>query len=279
MGVFRYTGRTFARELMLIALAAIWWVPFYFLVVVSLKPSDEVTAHPFGFPADLAFDNYNSAWAGDASVSLGSALVSSLVITVGSVAGLIVIGSLCAYAIARREGRLSTGLYLLFVLGIIVPFQLGIIPVYVALRELNLGGTYPGMIILYIGLMMPLAVFMYTGFIQQLPRDYEEAAFVDGASRVRTFVRVVFPLLGPVTATVAVLASVIIWNDFFVQLIFLSGNTRETLPVVIYSFVGQYVSQWNLIFAAVVVTIAPVLVFYLVAQRQLIRGFSGGIKT
>ena len=279
MGAFRYTGRTFGRELLLIALAAIWWVPFYFLVIVSVKPSDELAAHPFSFPSQLAFENYSSAWAGDGSVTLGSALVSSFVITVGSVIGLIVIGSLCAYAIARREGRLGPGLYLIFVLGIIVPFQLGIIPIYVALRELHLGGTYPGMILLYIGLMMPLAVFMYTGFIQQLPRDYEEAAFIDGASRVRTFGRVVFPLLRPVTATVAVLTSVIIWNDFFVQLIFLSGNPRETLPVVVYSFVGQYVSQWNLIFAAVVVTIAPVLIFYLVAQRQLIRGFSGGIKT
>jgi raffinose/stachyose/melibiose transport system permease protein len=279
MGAFRYTGRTFARELALIGIAAIWWVPFYFLVIVSLKPSDELAAHPFGFPSQLSFENYSSAWAGDGNVTLGSALVSSLVITVGAVIGLILIGSLCAYAIARREGRMRPALYLVFVLGIIVPFQLGIIPVYVALRELRLGGTYPGMIVLYIGLMMPLAVFMYTGFVQQLPRDYEEAAFIDGASRVRTFVRVVFPLLRPVTATVAVLASVIVWNDFFVQLIFLSGNPRETLPVVIYSFVGQYVSQWNLIFAAVVMTIAPVLAFYLVAQRQLIRGFSGGIKT
>ena len=102
---------------------------------------------------------------------------------------------------------------------------------------------------------------------------------MDGASRLRTFARVVFPLLRPVTATVAVLTSVIIWNDFFGQLIFLAGTPRQTLPVIIYSFVGQYASQWNLIFAAVVVSLAPVLAFYLFAQRQLIRGFTGGIKT
>jgi len=126
---------------------------------------------------------------------------------------------------------------------------------------------------------MPLAVFLYTGFIRALPRDYEEAAYMDGASRLRTFIRVVFPLLLPVTATVAVLASVIVWNDFFGQLIFLGGSSRETLPVIVYSFVGQYSSQWNLIFAAVVVTLAPVLAFYVFAQRQLVRGFSGGIKT
>jgi raffinose/stachyose/melibiose transport system permease protein len=279
MGLFRYTSRTFSRELLLILIAAVWWVPFYFLVIVSLKPSSELITHPFSFPQHLEFGNYSSAWAGVAGQTLGSALVSSLIITVGCVIALIAIGSVCAYAIARREGRLGTGLYLLFVLGIIIPFQLGIIPAYVTLRKLGLGGTYPGMILLYTGLMMPLAVFLYTGFVRQLPRDYEEAAYVDGASRLRTFVRVVFPLLRPVTATVAVLTSVIVWNDFFVQLIFLSGSPRQTLPVMIYSFVGQYASQWNLIFAAVVVTIAPVLAFYIFAQRQLIRGFSGGIKT
>jgi raffinose/stachyose/melibiose transport system permease protein len=126
---------------------------------------------------------------------------------------------------------------------------------------------------------MPLTVFLYTGFVRQLPRDYEEAAYIDGASRLRTFLLVVFPLLRPVTATVAVLASVIVWNDFFVQLVFLAGSPRQTLPVMIYSFVGQFTSEWNLIFAAIVVTITPVLAFYLFAQRQLIRGFSGGIKT
>jgi len=112
-----------------------------------------------------------------------------------------------------------------------------------------------------------------------MPRDYEEAAYMDGASRLRTFVRVVFPLLRPATAAVAVLASVVVWNDFFSQLVFLGGSSHQTLPVIIYSFVGEYSSQWNLIFAAVVVTLAPVLAFYLFAQRQLVRGFSGGIKT
>jgi raffinose/stachyose/melibiose transport system permease protein len=279
MGMFRYTFRTFSRELLLIALAALWWVPFYFLVIVSLKPSSELVTDPFGFPHHLAFGNYSAAWSGVAGVTLGSALINSLIITVGSVIALIVIGSACAYAIARREGRLGTGLYLLFLIGIIIPFQLGVIPVYSALRATGLTGTYPGMILLYTGLMMPLAVFLYTGFARAMPRDYEEAAYMDGASRLRTFARVVFPLLRPATATVAVLTSVIIWNDFFGQLIFLAGSPRQTLPVIIYSFVGQYASQWNLIFAAVVVSLAPVLAFYLFAQRQLIRGFSGGIKT
>jgi raffinose/stachyose/melibiose transport system permease protein len=146
------------------------------------------------------------------------------------------------------------------------------------MREIGLVPSYLGIIILNIGLFMPLTVFLYTGFVRVMPRDYEEAAQVDGASMLRTFVRVVFPLLRPVTATVAVLTGVLCWNEFFVPLIFLSGSDYQTLPVAVYSFVGEFVTRFNFIFAAVVIAIAPVLLFYLFAQRQLIRGFSGGIR-
>jgi raffinose/stachyose/melibiose transport system permease protein len=279
MGLFRYTYRTFSRELLFLFVAAVWWIPFYYLVAVSLMPSSQILSDPFGLPHNLSFSNYASAWTGSEQGSLGAALLSSAIITLGSIVALIVIGSICAYAIGRHEGRMGTGIYLLVMLGLVFPSQLGIIPTFVALRALGLGGTYPGMILLYTGTMMPFAVFLYTGFVRQLPREYEEAAYMDGASRPRMFTRVVFPLLRPVTATVAVLTAVFVWNDFFVQLIFFSGSPHATVPVLIYSFVGEYVSQWNFIFAAVVVTIAPVLIFYLFAQRQLIRGFSGGIKT
>ena len=121
---------------------------------------------------------------------------SSLIITVSSVVGLIVLGSLCAYTIARRTGRLSNAVYVLFVLGIILPFQLAIIPLFIAMQHLGLVGNYLGMIVLNIGLLMPLTVFLYTGFIRALPRDYEEAARVDGAGILRTYARVVFRCCG-----------------------------------------------------------------------------------
>jgi raffinose/stachyose/melibiose transport system permease protein len=165
-----------------------------------------------------------------------------------------------------------------FVLGLILPVQLGLIPIFVAMRDLQLIGTYAGMIILYTGLLMPLSVFLYTGFVRALPRDYEEAAQVDGARPLRIFRKIVFPLLRPVTGTVAILCGLIIWNDFFTPLVFLSGTGKATLPVVVYSFVGGLAQQWNIIFAAVALSILPLLAFYVIAQRQLIQGFSGGIK-
>jgi raffinose/stachyose/melibiose transport system permease protein len=272
----RYTKGTFGRELSLLVLALVWWIPFYFLVVVSLKPTDEIFLSPLTFPSHLAFENYPDVWSeGD----MGRALLNSFVLTFGTVITLVALGSVCAYAIARRPGKLGAFLYLLFVLGIILPFQLGLVPTYTVLRELGLVGGYLGMILLYTGIWMPFAVFLYTGFVRALPRDYEEAAQVDGASMLRTFRRVVFPLLRPVTGSVAILTGLIIWNDFFLSLIFLSGTPNTPLPVAVYSFVGEFASRWNFIFAAVAISILPVLVFFLFAQRQLIRGFTGGIKT
>lgn len=278
MGVYRYTWRTFSREIILILVAAFFCLPIYLLAIVSVKSTGETYIEPVNFPNSAHFDNFSSAWSNGGSEGLGNALKSSLIITVSSVLLLILIGSLAAWVLARRQSKLSTLLYILFVLGIILPFQLAILPLYAAMREIGLVGNYLGMIILYTGLLMPLTVFLYTGFMMAIPRDYEEAAQVDGASTMRTFLRVIFPLLRPVTGTVAVLTGVFIWNDFFISLIFLSGSRYETLPVALYSFVGESITQWNLIFAAVVISLGPVLIFYLFAQRQLIRGFAGGIR-
>ena len=230
--------------------AAVWWIPFYLLIVTSFKNVNTFENRPFALPSSLEFDNYKTAWQG-ATVTLGRGLINSLIITVGSVVIVLIVSSVSAYAIGRRSGKAGKALDMLFLLGIILPFQLGIAPMFVALRQLGLAGTYVGMILLYAALLMPLGVFLYVGFIQErAPRRYEEAAAVDGASRARIFVRVVFPLLLPVTGTVAVLAGMFVWNDFFTQLVMLGGSSKETLPVAIYSFVGEFTTQYSVVFAS-----------------------------
>jgi raffinose/stachyose/melibiose transport system permease protein len=274
----RYTRRTVLREVALILVAAVYCVPFYLMIAIALETTEQTYRSPLSFPWPPQFGNFSEAWNTAGQGGLSHAFVSSLIITLSSVAAVIVIGSLCAYTIARRRGRLGGLLYILFVIGIILPFQLAIIPLFVAMRELSLTGTYLGMIVLNIGLLTPLTVFLYVGFIHALPRDYEEASRVDGAGILRTYARVVFPLLWPITATVAVLVGIAVWNEFFIALIFLSGSRYETLPVALYSFIGDYAARWNLIFAGLAITIAPIFIFYLFAQRHLIRGFSAGVK-
>src|SRR4029453_18946365 len=126
--------------------------------------------------------------------------------------------------------------------------------------------------------MMPPAVFLYAGFFRALPRDFEEAAAIDGAGPGRVFARIVLPLMGPATGTVAILTGLIVWSDFFTALIFLGGSDYQTLTVSMYYYVGSLVSAWNKIFAIVIISMIPILAFYLIAKKKFIQGFAGGIK-
>ena len=136
-----------------------------------------------------------------------------------------------------------------------------------------------GLIIIYVGTLMPLSVFLYAGFFRGLGRDYEEAAAIDGAGPGRVFFGIVLPLMAPATGTVAILTGLIVWNDFFTSLIFLGGSDAQTLPVSMYYYIGSLVSAWNKIFAIVIISMGPILVFYLFAQKRFIQGFAGGLKS
>jgi raffinose/stachyose/melibiose transport system permease protein len=276
----RYSGRSFVLEIVVVAISLVFLIPFFFLVNVALKgDTDAFLSSAVSLPNPPTGSAFIDAWTGSATGSIPMGLVNSVIITGFSLLVLIGFGSIAAYTITRIPGKMSNGLYILFLIGMILPFQLGMVPVYTVLRSVGLVGTQLGMIVLYSGLLMPFAVFLYTGFTRSLPREYEEAAQMDGSSRFQTFVRIIFPLLGPATGTVAILAGLIIWNDFFTSLIFLSGSDNATLPVVIYGFVGANVSAWNVIFAGIIISMIPILVFYVFAQRRFIQGFAGGIKS
>jgi raffinose/stachyose/melibiose transport system permease protein len=163
-------------------------------------------------------------------------------------------------------------------LGLLLPFQLAALPLYQTMRDLGLLGSVWALILFYSGLQVPFTTFLYIGFLRALPRDFEDAALIDGGSPAQVFRLVVFPMLKPITVTALVLNAVAIWNDFFTTLLYLSGTPQQTVPVAIAGFVGQYVTDWNLIFAALVVSIVPILAVYFALQRSIINGFAGGLK-
>jgi raffinose/stachyose/melibiose transport system permease protein len=271
----RYGFRTFLLELIMIAAAVAFLFPIYALIALSLKDSQQIAGSPLALPTRPTGRNYSAAWS---SASLGSALVNSTVITAGSVLALVVLGSFAAYFLARCQTRLGYGLYILFLLGIVLPFQLGMIPLFKLIDSMGLLGTYQGMIVFYAGIQLPFTVFLYTGFIRALPADYANAAQVDGAGHVQAFTKVVFPLLRPITGTVVILNAVFIWNDFLTPLIYLGGSAKETVPVRIFAFVGQYVSDNGLVFAGLVLAALPIIAVFLLLQRYVIKGFAGGLK-
>lgn len=275
MSRLKYGPSNMLLELFMVALAIAFAFPAYILVSLSLKSPDEIASAPLALPQSFDLSNYQEAWT---SASLGTAILSSTIITVWSVLLLVMLGSLAAYVLARRQQRLSYGMYILFLLGLFLPFQLALVPLYETMSEIGLIGSYYSVIIFNTGYHLPLTIFLYTGFLRALPRDYEYAALVDGASHFQAFTRVVFPLLRPVTGTVIILTAVFSWNDFLVPLLYLGGSDSQTIPVAIYSFVGQYVAQWGLVFAGLIISITPILIVYFLLQRQMIKGFGGGIK-
>jgi raffinose/stachyose/melibiose transport system permease protein len=235
-----------AREIAVLCAAAAIASPLAVLLVLSFKdPSGAAT-----------LDNYKRAWT---DASFGAALLSSTVITIATVLCVVVLGSLAAYTLARVAPRLGYRLYLLFLLGLIVPAQLGLVPLYDLVHKAHLLGTYAGIVAVYTGLQMPITVFLYTGFMRALPREHVYAALVDGATHVQTYAYVVFPLLRPVTAVVVVLNAIFVWNDFLTPLLYLAGTSKQTVPVAVYTFVGQYGTQWGPIFAAIMLATLPPL--------------------
>lgn len=279
--MFRYTKKTLTVEIITILAAAILLLPFWILLMGSFKTLPQIlNTAAVAPPTQPTIDNFVQLLSPSSSSSgnIWAGLLASVVITVGSILLLVVLGSVAAYGIARSTSRWSRRSFYLFLVAIILPTQLGTLPLYIGARNVGLVGNPWGMVIIYTGMLLPLSVFLYANFFRNLGVEYEEAAVIDGANRYQVFWRIVFPLMSPATGTVSILAGLIVWNDFFTALIFLNGTPWQTLPVVMYSYVGSLVSQWNLIFAIVIVSMIPILAFYAFAQKKFIQGYAGGLK-
>ncbi|MBB4934856.1 raffinose/stachyose/melibiose transport system permease protein [Lipingzhangella halophila] len=270
----RYTWRTLLLEAVMVLTAAAFAFPLYILVNLSLRtPGDSAAA--MVPTSDPTLANYADAWR---QAGLGGAIVNSAVVTGLSVLIIVVVSALAAYPLARVSAGWSRVTFVLVMFGLLLPFQLALIPLYQTIRDLGLLGTVWSLVLFYSGLQVPFSVFLYTGFLRALPRGYEEAALIDGCGPLRAFRSVVFPQLRPITGTVVILNTIFVWNDFLTPLLYLSGSPQQTIPVAIFGFVGQYTSQWQLVFAGLVIGVAPILVAYFLMQKHIIKGFAGGIK-
>ncbi|HKP07876.1 MULTISPECIES: carbohydrate ABC transporter permease [Microbacterium] len=277
--MFRYTKLTAVREVLIWIITIIGLLPFYFLIATAFKTDQEaLTTSAMAPPQSLDFNAFIEVLTTGGRNSIPMAILNSAIITAGAIFGLVLFGSVAAYVITRRTRAWTNLTFYLVLIAIILPAQLGTVPLYIGARSVGLTGNAIGMILLWIGILLPLSVFLYASFFRGLTTEYEEAAVIDGASPTQAFFRVVLPLMAPATGTVAILAGLIVWNDFFNSLIFLGGSTTQTLPVAMYTYVGGLVSAWNKIFAVVIISMIPILLFYMFAQKKFIQGFAGGLK-
>lgn len=264
-------------EIIMIILAAIVMIPIYYLIVTTFKTPEESTISPLGLPKRLVFDNYVEAWK---MMNYPRAFKNNFIITFFSVLLLIIFSSMASYTIARRYNKLNRIIYSVFLLGLMVPFQMAIIPLYKLASNLNMINNLWGVIIISTFCTnLPFSIFLFKGFINTVPIELEESAFIDGSGVFRTFWFIVFPSLKPIVATVAILNTLAIWNDFLTPLLFLQSREKSVIVQEIYRNIGQFSTDWTSFFPMMVLGVAPLLIFYISMQKYIIKGvISGSVK-
>jgi ABC-type glycerol-3-phosphate transport system permease component len=264
----RLPGRLLLLALLVFALA-----PFAWALAASLIPGDSLLQAPALWPRSLSLEHYRALFA---ERNFWIPIRNSVVVAGATTLLCVTVGALAAYALARLRFR-GRNAVLTFVLAVTMFPQIAIVsPLYLLLRSLHLIDTYPGLILPYITFAMPLTVWLLTGFFRQLPPDLEAQAMVDGASRWQAMTRIVLPIAAPGLATTAILTFIYCWNEFLFALSFTLGPERQTVPVAIALFRGQYQIPWGDILAGAIVATAPVAVVVLLFQRRIVQGLTAG---
>jgi raffinose/stachyose/melibiose transport system permease protein len=248
----------------------------YPIVVVAMsgfKSNAEIYATPFSLPASFSPANLVAIWE---QTRFARYLLNSLIVTVCSVASILVIGTMAAYALARYRFRGNEAIYLFFLSGLMVPLKLAIIPLFIQLATLGLVDTHLGLILVYTAMGLPSAIFILTGFLRTLPTEPEESARIDGASEARIMWSIMLPLARPAMVIAGIHNAVPIWNDFFFPLVMVQTDRLKTLPQGLTVFMGEYNTEWGVLFAGLTLAALPITLVYMALSRQFIAGLTHG---
>lgn len=267
-------------SVLLVCLSLIWLSPIYIILANSFKSRDEMYVNPLGMPETFSLEYYSGAME---KMNFLRAFGVSLVITIVSVAIIVVLCAMAAWMMARSDGKLSKAIYYTLILTMLIPFQTLMMPLMQEMNVLEkllgfqIKDTIGGLIFMYTGFGAGMGVFMFYGFVKgSLPRSLEEAAIIDGCNTWQMFWRVVFPLMKPTIITLVILDVIWIWNDYLLPSLTLKSASNRTIPIGTQIFFGQYTIEWNMAMAALMLTIIPVVVFYLCAQKHIVKGVAAG---
>lgn len=269
----KYTGRLLTTEIIMGIVALVFLSPFYFLFVNSVKPFGEIMSDSASWPKVIQWENYAKAWE---LTRFPQAFTNSLIITVISVSVLALISAMGAYRMVRSNTLFNRILFMLFIASMVIPFQTIMMPLLRVVNELGVNNSHFGLIMTYLGLGAPMAVFLFHGFVKSIPREIEEAATVDGCTGISVFFRIVLPMLKPMLMTTIVLNCLWVWNDYLLPSLILQRPEMRTIPLATFSFFGQYSKQWDIALPALVLGITPVVIFFLFLQRYIVEGIAAG---
>ena len=252
----------------LIALAPVW-----LLLINTLKPKKEIYTNPFGLPREWTLDNYRDIISDN---NFFSYFRNSFIVVVVSRAVILLLGSLCAYALAHWRTRTSRGVYFFIIVGMMLPIKIATIRLLEIMKTLGLLNTLWSLFPVYIAMGLPVAVFILTEFIRGLPGELYEAGFMDGAGRFMIYRKIVLPLIRPALATVAIYNLVPIWNDLWFPLIFINVENQKTVLLAVTRLQGQYTTDWPKLLTILSLSALPVILLYLTMSKQFVKGLTAG---
>ncbi len=262
----------FSLGLASIALGMLFLSPFYIIIINSFKTKKELFGGVLSFPEMFNFNNYKEAFN---RLDYLNTITNSLIITIGGVIVIAIFASMAGWMLERTKSKLSNAILLLFISSMLIPFQAIMLPLVRIMGKigfLNMGG----LIFMYLGFGSALSIFLYHGFVKGIPKELDEASMIDGCSKSQTFWYIIFPLLKPITVTVAILNTVWIWNDFLLPSLVINRPDTQTLPLRTFFFFGEYTKQWHLALAGLTLAIIPVIIFYFIAQKHIIKSIAAG---
>jgi raffinose/stachyose/melibiose transport system permease protein len=274
MSLRKFVGKVWLDAVTLLVVSVLFIVPFVFIFLTAAKTSQEASLFGFTWPSQFQlFENIRDVLQySDGRMIL--ALWNSTLLTVGSVTLIVLLSALAAYVMQRRRGRVSSIASSVMLAGLVIPPA--VVPTIFLLQQLGLYKTLIGLIFVEVAYGMPFAILIFRAFVASIPRELDEAAVIDGASSLRVFLQVILPLLKSAVVTIIVVQSVAIYNDFTGPLYFLPGSQNVTVQLTLFSYVSQFNSQWNLLFANALVITLPALVMFLFFQRQIVAGMTTG---
>lgn len=266
-------GRDGLLHIILVANTILMLFPVVIMVFAGFKSNIEIFNNPFAIPDFTDLTNYIAVWT---QTNFLRYLFNSVSVTGLSIMLILVLGTMAAYAIARYEFFGASFILLFFLAGLTLPLKLAIIPLFILFRDLGILNTHWSLVVVYVAMGLPSTVFIMTGFIRILPRELEDAARMDGASELRIMWSVLLPLCRPALVISAIHNLVPIWNDFFFPLVFIQQDTLKTLPQGLTAFMGEYTTNWGVMFAGLTLAAAPITIIYIILSKQFINGMTSG---
>lgn len=261
------------RLTLAVAVVAVVLLPVFYMLMMSVRPAQDIMARPLALPASLYWDNYSKTFA---QMNYWRSVANTIGITLAVTVLVSLVSSMAAYPLARLRGKVVGLVYMLLTLGLMVPVFVGLTPLYLLLRDLGLLNSYAGIVLAYTALNLPLGVFFYASFLKSVPAELEEAAVLDGCNPWQVYWHVILPLLRPITGTLAMFVTLHVWNDLVYPLLFLSDESKFPITVSVFRFIGTMDIDPTKLFPAAVLATLPLLAMFFILQRQIVAGITAG---